>query len=159
MQNTTCHKRNVTERSEGGGEFENCKASVEKHNLSHADTQLRSHARTKRSRFPVKGDGPKDDAQPPNSDQKVWGNNEKTKKIKPVKPPKPPRNKPPKPPRSSERKLSTRGSDSIKRSGVKCGKHSTTNENRWKSTKIEPGKPSKPPPNAYIYVYIYIPKY
>ena len=58
------------ERS-AGGEFENCKASVEKHNLSHADTQLRSHARTKRSRFPVKGDGPKDDAQPPNSDNKI----------------------------------------------------------------------------------------
>ena len=72
MQNTIRHKRNGTERN-AGGEFENCKASVEKHNLSHADTQLRSHARTKRRRFPVQGDGPKDDAQPPNSDKGIWG--------------------------------------------------------------------------------------
>ena len=54
MQNTVFYKRRRRRRREE--EFENLSPSVEKHNLSHADTQLRlarSHARTKRSRFPV----------------------------------------------------------------------------------------------------------
>ena len=73
MQKTMSHKRRRRRRRRRrrGEELENFSPSVEKHNLSHADTQLRlarSHARTRRSRLPGHGDVQKTTHNPQTSD-------------------------------------------------------------------------------------------